>query len=193
MRKLSKIAGNTIIAMIASCGNKQVSVSNQLFTATDELLAIQPEIMSTQTEFEMQCYRHAGLGAPINLPVSKSAKSVADLGGIFRDKQEALDSGYTTTWIDSDPTDPMNIFLDSMTNEDKKVYEELSVVEAKDTGTEKDKTCATKAYTILLGHIKIAILFSILTMTMPWKSINTRLMSKKYRMQSRSIPIALTT
>ncbi|MCI1935417.1 MAG: hypothetical protein LKJ44_03270 [Bifidobacteriaceae bacterium] len=153
------VAVLTVLLGVSGCGGESqaVEVPDSVFEAVDDLLSTPDEVDQAERVLEAQCLQSHGLDAPIDLTVAVTAKQVADVGGVFRSKSEAMRAGYPSTYRD-DNDDPWSLFEKSLSGKDKKEYEKLTDF----TGKNAKTSCIAEAYGVLFGSREVA-----------WKILNT--------------------
>ncbi|MCI1983462.1 MAG: hypothetical protein LKJ47_01635 [Bifidobacteriaceae bacterium] len=134
-----------------ACGAGQSVVSEHLFEATDSLLSPPTEVILGRTIIENQCLRSHNLRMPIHYEVTRISRSVADVGGVFRSKEDALANGYSSTINMSSLQRAIDTFENSLSAKDKKKYDELTDF----TGPNKDHSCVAASNNIIFGSTKI--------------------------------------
>lgn len=155
-RKL--LSGCVVVLMVvfgvSGCGSESqaVEVPDTVFEAVDDLISTPDEVLQAENVLEAQCLQSHGLDAPIDLTVTETPKQVADVGGVFRSKSEAVTAGYTSTYRDNDD-DPWSLFEKSLSGKDKKEYEKLTDF----TGKNAKTSCFAEADRVLFGSREAAV------------------------------------
>lgn len=150
LRKIAVVPLSYALLILAACGNAPESseaVPDSLFTAVESLLSPPGEVMQARRIIEAECLRAHGLNAPISYEVSVYPRQVADVGGVFRSKEDALTKGYpSTTSVDSSQ-DELSTFEQSLSTSQKKKYERLTDF----TGKYKDSSCVAESDRVIFG------------------------------------------
>ncbi|MCI1935418.1 MAG: hypothetical protein LKJ44_03265 [Bifidobacteriaceae bacterium] len=142
-----------VVFGVSGCGNESqaVEVPDTVFEAVDDLLFTPAEVSQAEDVLNAQCLQSHGLEAPIDFTVTETATPVADVGGVFRSKSEAVKTGYSSTQRE-DNNDPWSLFEKSLSGKDKKEYEKLTDF----TGKNDDKSCLAEADRVLFGSPEAA-------------------------------------
>lgn len=133
---------------IGACGHSNaVDVPDAVTSATVELASVDLEIMQAQSILQGQCAQSKGFDVPIDYSIVPVTQSYADIGGVFRSKEEAETVGYSAQTADlGGHSAALNAYEEALDTAEQERYErEVS---------SGDASCSTQAYAILFGSMK---------------------------------------
>lgn len=104
------LAAGMLLVGAACGGGSPVAVADNIVTAADELTSPPSETFTAESIFIAECLNANGFDAPTTFQTAATARGVADIGGVFRSSAEAKKSGYPSTLITKNSSDPWSQF-----------------------------------------------------------------------------------